>query len=199
MKRLVACFMLLLAQSVSAAITINISETASGVEATLSGSMNLAAITFDNRTSSGYDGYYADEGGISFQADSLDVYAIGGITWTPYGDGGFDQWDSTSGDAFHMWTDEFVGFASDYVSGDPLSASATKTGVTLADLGMIPGEYVNTLTNDAATDTITIIVGEPIPRNSEPVPAMSVWGLVLLSLMILVVMRHRATKHRVQN
>lgn len=199
MKQLIACLIILIAESASAALTINIFETASGVEATLSGSMNLAAVTYDNRSSTGYNGFVPYGGGISFGSASLDVYALGGISWTPYGSGGYGNWDTFTGDVFHMWTDEYVGFASDYVSGNALSANVTKSGVTLADLGMTSGEYVNTITNGETTDTITIIVGEPIVHSTEPVPAMSLWGLILLSLLVLVpisygTMRGRARK-----
>lgn len=196
MKQLIACVILLIAESASAALTINIFETASGVEASLSGSMNLAAVTYDGRSSTGYNGFVPNDGGISFGSTTLDVYALGGISWAPYGSGGYNNWDSFAGDAFHMWTDEYVGFASDYVSGEALSANVAKSGVTLADLGMTTGEYVNTITNGDNTDTITIIVGEAIAHSTEPVPAMSLWGLILLSLLVLVPISYGAMRSR---
>jgi hypothetical protein len=158
---------MLFAQQATAAVTINLSENGGNVQAVMSGSLNLGATGGFSGNSTGYNGYLASSGGLSFTAANSDYYAIDVGTWTPFGTGGFGSWDSSSGDVWHMFTDPVIGVPVGYVSGNPLSATATKNGTTFAALGFTPGTYVTTLTGTGGTDTVTVIVGA---ANLAPTP-----------------------------
>jgi hypothetical protein len=167
MRSLLICIAMLFAQQATAAVTINLSENGGNVQAVLSGSLNLGATGGFSGNSTGYNGYIASSGGLSFTTADSDYYAIDVGTWTPFGTGGFGSWDSSSGDVWHMFTDPVIGVPVGYVSGNPLSATATKNGTTFAALGFTPGTYVTTLTGIGGTDTVTVIVGA---ANLAPTP-----------------------------
>lgn len=159
MRLFLICIAMLFAQQATAAVTINVLETGGNVEATLSGSLNLNAMLGLNSTSPAYNGYYASAGGMAFTSGDTQYYNISAGTWTPYGTGTFGNWDSSSGDAWAMFTNPVIGVPNGYVSGAPLSATATKNASTFAGLGFTPGTYVTILSNNQVTDTVTVVVG----------------------------------------
>lgn len=164
MKKVLVCAgALALAQAATAGVTINIVENAGNVEATLSGKIDKNALGSYINNSTGYNGFYPPGGGVSFTFADSEYFGISAGTWTPYGGGGFDFWDSSSGDAFHMFTNPVLGLPVGYTSNSPLSASAAKFNTNFANLGFTPGTYITTLVNGNFTDTVTVNIGVPAP------------------------------------
>ena len=145
------------AQQANAAVTININESGGNVTAVLSGNLNLGATLGYVNESNGFNGVAPSGGNISFTSASSSYY-LTSPAWTPIGTGGFFNWDSSSGSAWHMFSPAYIGVPNGYVSGTALSATATKNSTNYAALGLTPGSYVTTLTNGAVSDTVTVNV-----------------------------------------
>ncbi|RYF47320.1 MAG: IPTL-CTERM sorting domain-containing protein [Comamonadaceae bacterium] len=62
-----------------------------------------------------------------------------------------------------------------YLSGTPLSSTATWNGATIAGLGLTPGTYTWTW----ASDTFRVIIGAAAPASG--IPTLSEWGLILMA------------------
>jgi hypothetical protein len=92
---------------------------------------------------------------------------------------------SSTGDIFVL-DRLLLGLPAAYTSSAPLTGSLTFANATFASLGITPGEYVYTLTND---DTVTLRFGAPTPI---PLPAAA--PLLLSGLAGLVLLRRRARK-----
>lgn len=186
MRLLLICMAVLFSQCATAAVTINIFETNGNVQADLSGSIDLNALGALQGQSPGFNGYLPSSGNISFTSGATNFYGIDVVTWTPLGPGGFGTWDTSSGDAFAMFSNPVLGVPTGYVSGNPLSATATANGTTLAALGFTTGTFVTTLTNNQTTDTVTVIVGPgggPSFAPAQPVPTLQTWTLLLLAAL----------------
>lgn len=186
MKTLIVCITLFFAQYATAAVTINIVESNGNVEAVLNGSLDLNAVGGQQGNSTGFDGYQALAGNLSFTAANTEFYAIDVGTWTPFGPGAFGNWDSSGGDAWAMFSDPVIGVPVGYVSGAALSSSGTKNNTTFAALGFTPGVYVTTLTNGQNTDTVTVDIGGAAPPvvPAAPVPSLGTWALIMLAVLL---------------
>lgn len=150
------------AQHASAEIVIHIYDSGGNVEARLSGDFDLRATQGFISTSSAYDGYLPSFGAVAFTSGITDYYGMTQNTWTPLGPGNdFGNWDTSSGDAIALFSNPVLGVPTGYVSGDPLSSSATKFGTTLAALGFAEGVYVTTLTNGNFSDSVRVIIPAP--------------------------------------
>ncbi len=160
---LLVCATLAFVQQASADVVIDVIEIGGNVEATLSGSLDLNATLGFISTSGGFNGYQAFAGNISFTTANSEYYGIDVATWTPFGDGVFGNWDASSGDAWHMFSNPVIGVPVGYVSGDSLSSSATKFNASFDSLGFTLGSYVTTLTNGNVTDTVTVNILVPAP------------------------------------
>lgn len=147
----------------SADIIFNILEIGGNVELTMSGSFNLAATDGYISDSGAYNGYSAALGAIATGSGTTNYYDMPQATWTPFGTGGFGNWDSSSGDTVALFSNPVLGVPAGYVSGDPLSATATKLSSSFAALGFTPGTYVTTLTNGNVSDSVIVNVGIPAP------------------------------------
>lgn len=75
-----------------------------------------------------------------------------------------------------------------YVSGTPISATATWTNTTLAGLSLVPGAYVFSY----GADSITFNVVAPQPPAAEAIPTTSAWVTGALSLALLLVAARRS-------
>ena len=147
--------------SANADVIFDIVETNSGdVEVTLSGSLNLDA-TFGIEGFASLDTpFYLPSFGLVSVGNDQSVFAIiDAAGFTPFGSGGFDSWDVTSGDRVALFTNPAISVPVGYVSGDALSGSGTKFGATFASLGMTEGEFVTTFTNGNNTDSVRVRVG----------------------------------------
>jgi hypothetical protein len=159
-----ALFVLNIPLSHSAAV-IDIVETGGDVQATLTGNINLLAMSgFLTSIFSSWDGHQGLDGAVAFTEGLTDTYDIDVGAWTAFGTGSPSLWDASSGDAFAMRTGDnpLLGLPSGY-EGGTLSATATMNSTTFVSLGFTPGTYVTTLTNGAVSDTVTINVGPTSP------------------------------------
>ncbi|MFG0244167.1 MAG: PEP-CTERM sorting domain-containing protein [Phycisphaerales bacterium JB054] len=153
------------AGTANAQIVIDIIDSGGNVEATLSGSIDLAATQGYIADSTGYDGFLDSLGAISFTGNNTNFYGIDVGTWTPFGStGNFFNWDSSYGNGFAMFSDPVLGVPAGYQSGDALSGGGTMFGTSIAALGMDEGSWVTTLTGPSGVvDTVTVNIGIPAP------------------------------------
>ncbi len=178
-RKLLVCATLAFVHQASADVTINVIENGGNVEATLSGSLNTDALGSLGGTSGGFNGYQAFQGNIAMNSATSEWFNID-VNWTPFGPGTFGNWDTSSGDPFHMFSNPALGIPIGYVTGTPLSANAAKLGSSFAALGFDVGSYVTILTGPGGrTDTVTVNI----------VPASG--SLALLGLAGVVGMRRR--------
>jgi len=68
------------------------------------------------------------------------------------------------------------------VTGATISGTATWTGQTFSGLGLIPGTYTWTWGSGPSADRLVLQVGAIAA--SQPVPAISDWGLIIVSSAI---------------
>ncbi len=92
----------------------------------------------------------------------------------------------SSGDLVALDTSTGIGVPAGYLSGGPLSDSATYDNTTLASLGVTPGKYVWTWGSGADADSFTLIAGA--------VPEPSTWALLLAGFGGLATVAYRRTR-----
>jgi len=154
-------FLAIFGQQANAAVVIDFVETGGNVQATLSGSVNLAALgSIFDPSAYPFNGFVASGGNIAFPNDFGTVYSIS-TPWTPFGSSGaFRFWNSSSGDSFAMYGNPVLGLPLNYVSGSSLSATGTLLGSSFALLGLTTGSYVTTQTNGGISETFTVNIGQ---------------------------------------
>ncbi len=190
-----------------AAVVIDAAETGGNVVLTGSGSANLTAWTFSSVIND-----------FSRIEPSNDATAVVGPTPavpsdrygnpqnfagpSGFGPGGVTNASSGTGDIFGILGRFNFNLPPGYVSGSPLSGSATYNSATFASLGMTPGSYTWTWGSGEDADSLTLNVGpdpgDITPTDSIPVPTMSIYGLILIMLgLLFVAYRHlRASAKR---
>jgi len=169
MKRILTCAVIVAASQANAGVVINIVESGGNVDLTLSGNINMDALGDFFGSFNGFNGYEAFDGAISVTGGLTDTYTVDispdPTVWTPFGAGTFGQWDTSSGDAWSMFSNPVLGVPAGYVSGNAISSNATKFGATFNSLGFVTGSYVSTITGvTGVSDTITVNIGNvPTP------------------------------------
>ena len=160
----IAAASLAAASAANAQIVFNIFESGGNVELTMSGDFDLAATQGYISDSTAYNGYSPNLGAIATGSGNTNYYGMTQSTWTPFGSGGFGNWDASGGDTVALFSNPVLGVPAGYVSGQSLSATATKFGTTLAALGMTPGTYTTTLVGPSGvSDSVIVNVGIPAP------------------------------------
>lgn len=173
---LLFCAVLAFAQQANADVVIDLIESGGDIVATLSGEINLAATQGFEGTSGGFNGYLDTLGAISITFQRTDLYGLDFNTWTPFGvSGDFENWDSSSGDAWAMFSNPILGVPTGYTSGTALSSTATRNNRTFAGLGWTVGSHVSTFTNGNVSDSVTV--------NIIPEPGTALLGIMCLSLV----------------
>ena len=149
------------ADNADADVVINITESNGDVIAQMSGSFDLNATLGLLGSSGGFNGFSAETGAIGINFGAGSAYAAQGPL-TPFGNTGFDQWDSATGDIAAFASNSAIVLPFFYESGDPLTGTAIEFNDTFQSLGFIPGTYVSTFNNGVFSETLTVnIVPEP--------------------------------------
>jgi PEP-CTERM motif len=162
------------APGAGAAYVVTYSEVGSGVVASGSGSIDLGGVNFIGSSSQQSFVVPALAQELTGAPGSADVYD--GLLNGPsnFGPSGGADADAGTGDlvGFEGPPDGEVAVPEGYVSGDPLSGTATYAYQTLASLGLTPGSYVYTFGSGSDADTITVDIGPgPGPGAAVPEPA----------------------------
>ena len=183
----------LTASQTQADLLFTVTESGGNVVFNMSGSVNLNATQgFLNPGVNTSRLIFPDLGAILIGNSVLsDVYSVN-VPWTPFGTGGFRVFSSSSGDRVATFVDNLktssfsIGVPLGYISGNPLSATGTINGASLASLGITPGLHVTTFSNNSTgvniSDTVTV--------NAAPEPS----GFLVLTTGVagLFVRRRRA-------
>jgi hypothetical protein len=167
------------AEQARAAYAVDLTQKGSNVVATGSGTINLGDLTF-LLSQPGFPEIFPSEPGISLGADGeIDVY---GVATPPvnFGSGGGVAASTGSGDLTIAAgpSDALISVPAGYVSGSPLSGSATWDNQTFISLGVTPGTYKWAWGSGADADSFTLIIG-----TAGIVPEPSTWAMVLLGFV----------------
>jgi len=165
----------MIASSTQAAVTATAVETSGDVVFQASGTLNLDAWTFN-----------INQLDFSRIQPSTPIVLVGPTPAVPaayyispqnlsrpddFGSGGSSNATSGSGDMFGFRGTGQLVVPEGYVSGNPLSGTATYVGQTFASLGMDIGTYVWTWGSGASSDSFTLDVG-------TTAVAQSTWGTI---------------------
>jgi hypothetical protein len=168
-----------------AEIIISVAQVGSNVVATGTGSINLAALTFEesgNQAQGMNPGAALIAEGTPPNPNPVDIYR--GFTGpTDFGTiNAFVSASSGTGDQFSIAG--LVGnitVPQGYTSDSPLTATDTYTGQSFSSLGLTPGTYTWTWGTGASADSFTVQIG-PAAAVPEPSTAIeAVIGVVTLS------------------
>jgi hypothetical protein len=166
---------------------ITINENSANVDATGMGSINLAALTFNNTgvgstqlrgtpavatlgvpglspvdTYTGFTGPSSIGPGMTFNAPTTGVGTTTGISLVT----------------------GLILVPQGYQSGSPLTPRSTWANTTISDLGLTPGTYTWTWGSGATADDLTVIIGAPAPEPSSLILAGTALGVVGFCLAI---------------
>jgi len=187
---LVSLFLTLSSTSLSnASLIINVNQQGNDVVATGSGSINLTGLTLQYTDNIQYPlaAYLqANDPGVILGSGTGDHYNY--ISNSPYnfgpGTGGTVFASAYSGNLFGFDYGQVV-VPSGYISGSPLSGTATFGNKTFADIGITPDTYTWTLTNN---DSVTLNI------NVSTVPEPSTYALLCISLGVVGYARKKMVK-----
>ena len=162
-----------------AALTFILTESGGNVNYVMTGSINLNALgPMQGARGYGLNAITPSSGFISTGDGNNDYFSISASKWAVFGTGSLAFWDFSSGDLVVLWSDPYLGLPVGYVSEAPLSASGYSAG-SLASLGITPGTYTTTFSNEVFSDTVTVIVN-PVPEFQSSL--LAAVGLGMLSL-----------------
>ena len=171
-----------LASNAQAAYTITIQQVGSNVVANGSGTINTAALhpTVLTITPSGVN---PSIGQVSLGSGGI-VQTYNGIGGpATIGPGGvFVLATSGTGNQVEVsGSTSEIAVPDAYVSGSPLTSTATWSGATLAGLGLTPGTYLWTWGSGATADSFTVNISAP----AAPVPTFNQYGVAISVLGLL--------------
>lgn len=168
-----------------AALTIDVVESGGDVVATASGSVNTTDLvqninwssigSFVRGSAAGADGQIilapvsAATAVASYTINTNVAFSTGPVIYASFSSGDRVGFLSTS----EASPTDLIYLETDYVSSAPISSTATWSGQTFADLGLIQGTYVVTWGTAPNADSLTLNIGA-----APPTPTYSVGGTV---------------------
>ncbi len=181
-----------------ATLTFTFAESGGNVELAVSGSVNTTALTntaggASCSVSSTLAGVVPSTARVQLCSPGVSVQPYTGLSGpASVGAGAVRLATSNSGDAVFLYGSSgelYLPFG--YVSGTPLSASATFNGTTIPSMGLTPGTYTWTFGSGPSADTVVVqissVVTPPAAVNSIPTlgefALMALAGLVFLSTL----------------
>ena len=167
-----------------AALTIDIQEVGPDVVATTSGSIDLTGLGFLGAygvaaSMEPSSAYFVSAGPLVVPFSVVELYS--GLDGPPsFGENNGRGTPYSSGDTVYIdgGPGGFIGVPLGYISGSPLSATATFANESLASLELWQGIYEFTLPND----TVTFTIGGAAPA---AVPEPATWAMMLLGFFAL--------------
>lgn len=192
MKQIAYIFSLVLVMvllnTANAAVNIVVSESGSDVIFTSSGTINTAVC------SSRQSGWTVNPGDVGVRASTAEIgfgrvgdhvdHCVTNITGvTSLGGGSAFAGASGVTPAFYIYPSGFWG-PPGFTSSTSFANTMTFTGKTIASMGLVPGTYVFTLTNGAASDSITIYIPNTAPASISTIPTLSEWAMILMASFI---------------
>jgi hypothetical protein len=178
---------LALSQPTRASVIINVTETGGGVDLAASGTLDLTGLT-NFGFSSAYPQVIPNQGYVIIGGGGGSVFTqiYRGLSGpTTFGTGGQTLRTSAPGDLISISNfGQWLSVANGFVSGSAISGSTSFVGATIASLGMNPGTYTWSWSNDF----VSLVVPGP---NVIPLPmALPLLGTGL-GLMGLVSWRRK--------
>lgn len=156
----------LLAPKADASVVMTVTQVGADVFASGSGTLDITNLTNPNNGSAA-PFIKGDTGVLIIGLLPNNQFANwqGSVTGpTSFGTFGSFNADSTTGDHFGIrYQFQQVVTPVGYVSGNPLSATATWNNKTLASLGLVEGTYVWTWGTGIHADSFTLTIGTPEP------------------------------------
>lgn len=177
-----AMAMALMASSAQSAVTIDFTQSASGVTADISGSIDPSSFTLFSNGSFTANNVASRGGQITAQNGSYDTYRISAIDLTAFGSGFSTNATSGTGVFALIWNgagNHVLRLPTGYVAGSALSASLFFSGATFASLDINP----TNVSSDLGGGQIVNFVFNTAPPPAVPEPAswaMMVGGLGLV-------------------
>jgi hypothetical protein len=167
----------LAAPPAEAAYVVTLEQDGPNVVATGSGTIDLAGLSFQFNQPNDPSSMDPSVPEIVTGATGTLALYEGSTGPTNFGSGGVLLASSASGDLVALDTSTGIGVPAGYLSGGPLSDSATYDNTTLASLGVTPGKYVWTWGSGANADSFTLIAAQsPSPRPGHCCsPASAAW------------------------
>jgi hypothetical protein len=179
-----------------AGYVVTLEQVGSNVVATGSGTLDLAGLTLScSGCETGVSDVDPSIGGITTGTSSpLDIYT--GFTGpTSFGSGSNTDASSGTGDIVGMnGSGDGVGVPEGYVSGTPLSDTATYDNATFTSLGVTPGTYEWTWGSGANADSFTLDV-VPAPLIGHGLPVFLAVGGLLLGARLLASVGRMQIRH----
>lgn len=175
-----------------AAVTLHACEVDGNVVISGAGALNLAAWTNGGQIGGTPSVLPSDGTVLVGPAGQLGLYVspVNFISDGPFGAGGIGIASSSGGDTIGINDfNDLLGVPLNYVSGNPLSGSATWSGATFASLGMTPGTYVWSWGREGTADSLTLHIGDCA---AVPEPSRAVIGLIGLMGAVVCHRRRRA-------
>ena len=167
---------------------VNATETGGNVVFAGGGTFNLTGLSLVGQ--GGYttviqaDAEYAIFGANPLEVLLVDVYG-NLVSPGPFGPGANTTFfaDLGSGDRFGVPGTRLI-VPTGYLSGTPLTASNTYSGMTFASMGLAPGSYTWSWGSGLNADSFTLNIIDPVP---EP----STWAMLALGCPALLARRRR--------
>ena len=202
MKRFLSVFLLmsglLVAGGANATATMTFNQVGSNVEASITGSINLAGLGASSATQ--YRAVVqADiaQAGVGTDANFVDAFGynsnISGTAAFGAGSSPIPASSGTGGPFTIIGLPSF-GPKTLYVprtynsNTQIVGVTSTWNNRTIDTLGLTPGTYVYTLGTGGNTDTLTIQINSPPAAQApapQPIPTLSEWTLILLGLIVM--------------